>query len=442
MNNWKVVGAKREKRFCNGGTIEKKKNLCMTETEVRAFLENYKVSRCQEDPRDHDLRFCHHFHEQKKDSRRNPYKHPYDVDDCQSIIEKMYHPVAFRTAYCHNGSACLFQSICAHAHSPEELRDRQKATFEYAEFRASFNQQKHVLSAFVPEPKKRDYYSECGILWNEMQLKPQSRFIILTNWQMFLIDRSPSLMQEIQEMALEEGLGCLSKRCSGGRKGLLVTGLHVDAIAEKVKAAFSLPSQHFVKEEYCYSTRVIGSLKNLMQTDDGRRLVSSSANALLELIEADTKVVLYGVNSRNKSGADEVRDVIDKIKFWVRQENYNSFLQCGCCLENHNPDQGISCSNGHFYCSGDQDACFSVSIRAQINLIRSSTAGLVCPDCGVSYSSKDVASNLPTELWNQVQDAIIAKKVETESEKLVRRFDERLEEKIQELMAQYGNADY
>ncbi|KAL3900313.1 MAG: hypothetical protein SGARI_006268 [Bacillariaceae sp.] len=129
------------------------------------------------------------------------------------------------------------------------------------------------------------------------------------------------------------------------------------------------------------------------------------------------------------------------MDFWIRQSGYDKFAQCGCCFEQFNLDQGVKCQNDHFYCSEEEGSCFSSLIVSQINQIRSSEKGLVCPECGESYREKDVASNLPEEVWKRVKDAMVAKQVETESKKLALEFDERLEARVQEVIKEYGNAD-
>jgi hypothetical protein len=268
-----------------------------------------------------------------------------------------------------------------------------------------------------------------------------SAFLELSGSQFFLVNRSESLFYEIQEYALEEGLGCVSKQRQAGRQGLFVKGLHVETIVSGVKAMLESPSKHFVLEERHYIDRVIDSIGELIQTDEGRRSITSSESALIQVVEPESKVRVYGVHSSGANGGDVVRDVIERIAFWMNQEGYGTLVECGCCFEERNLDQGLICSNNHFYCSVGEKSCFATLISSQVNQIRSSETGLACPECCSPYDIKDVAFHLQSNVSIEVQSAIVAKEVEKGSEILARRFDEILDVKIQELMSNYGNAN-
>jgi hypothetical protein len=438
MSGWSEVAPKRKERV--GKDAANLQRNALTEAQLEKFLSCFKTVECDNENH-HDPRICTHFHDINKDRRRNPYEEYYTVDDCVNTMEKMYHPVLFRTTYCRLGSACPFQTICAHAHSPEDLRDRTKAEREYDQGQCEAVRQQPLLVAFLPERKRRDFTSECGALWRDVPMQTSSAFLELSGPQFFLVNRSESLFYEIQEYAFEEGLGCVTKQAQAGRQGLFVKGLHVESIVSGVKAIMQPPSRHFVLEERHYIDRVIDSIGELIQTGDGLRSITSSESALIQVVKPESKVRIYGVHSSLVSGGDMVRDVIERIAFWIKQEGYGMFVECGCCFEKRNFDQGLVCSNNHFYCSVGEKSCFATLISSQINQIRSSEIGLACPECCSPYDTKDVAFHLPSSVWVEVQGAIVAKEVEKESEVLVRRFDERLEAKIQELMSNYGNAD-
>jgi hypothetical protein len=439
MSSWCQVAPKRKEKLGRDVAYEQRKPL--TKVQLEDLLSRFKTTECDNETH-HDPRICTQYHDIIKERRRNPFKEYYTVDECVNTMEKMYHPVLFRTHFCRHGSACPFQSICAHAHSPEDLRDRALAEKDHDQFPPSeVVRQRPRLAAFMPEIKQRDFKSECGALWSEIQLQTSSAFVELNESQCVLIDRCESLFYEIQEFAFEEGLGCVTKRCNVGRQGLFVKGLHVESIISGVEEMLQPPSKYCALEECHYSGRVVDSIGELIRTGEGRRSITSSENALIQVVEQESKVLVYGVHSRGVSGADVVRDVIGRIAFWINQEGYGTFAQCGCCFEKRNFDEGLACSEDHFYCSVGEQSCFATLITAQINQIRSSDTGLACPECCAPYDTKDVASHLPSSVWDQVQDAIVAKKVEKESEVLARRFDERLEAKIQELMSSYGNAN-
>lgn len=102
----------------------------MTEAEIRHFLSSFKTASCEAEAF-HDHRFCENYHEFKKDGRRDPYKECYAVDEeSATLMERMYHPSVFRTSMCKR-QACMFQSICAHAHTDADIRSREKASDDY-----------------------------------------------------------------------------------------------------------------------------------------------------------------------------------------------------------------------------------------------------------------------------------------------------------------------
>jgi hypothetical protein len=175
-------------------------------------------------------------------------------------------------------------------------------------------------------------------------MQTSSAFLELSGSQLFLVNRSESLFYEIQEYALEEGLGCVTKRYQAGLQGLFVKGLHVETIIPGVKAMLESPSKHFVLEERHYIDRVIDSIGDLIQTDEGLRSTASSESALIQVVEPESKVLIYEVHSSCVKGGDGVRDVIERIAFWINQEGYGTFVECGCCFEKRNFDQSLVCS--------------------------------------------------------------------------------------------------
>ena len=104
---------------------------------------------------------------------------------------------------------------------------------------------------------------------------------------------------------------------------------------------------------------------------------------------------------------NEVKDFLGTDKMdectW---EGY--FVECRCCLDHRNPDQGISCANGHFYCSVEQ--CFETAISAQILHLRTREDGLICPECGAQYKLQETANHLSDSIWDEIQKALIDKK--------------------------------
>ena len=111
------------------GLAKKQQN----DLDTRAFLSSYKATRCfNEDFHDH--RFCPHFHNDK-DYRRDPYKESYLPDDASNLVEKIYHPISFRTYLCRRGNVCPFRETCSYAHTYEELRCYEQTEKEYEQLK-------------------------------------------------------------------------------------------------------------------------------------------------------------------------------------------------------------------------------------------------------------------------------------------------------------------
>jgi len=409
----------------------------MTEIQIRKFLETFKTMPCEKTVH-HDHRLCPQYHEYAKDGRRNPYTQKYDKDESLNQMEKLYHPVLFRTTLCRNVSSCQFQSCCARAHREADIRDREEATVEYENFHQQKNQRPELsLSSFIPErqnSQKRDYVMECHEIWKQVKVTPKTVLLRLNEAEAFLVRQSPTLFTHLQDIAMEEGLCCIAKETCSHKLGLLVKGLNAELATRSIRDCLQPPSRHFARCEQKYPKRVIHSIKQWL--DDPTAIYA-------QVVTDDSKIRFYGVNSKSRSGADNIKLTMEKIKFWIEQEGHDRFLTstCGCCFDEYNLDQGIQCAEGHFYCSGSSDSCFSMAIKAQINQIRTSEVGLVCPVCNTPYSQKDIAAHLPESVWERVQDAIVAKMVEKEKEALDDRFNQILNSKIQELLSQYDNAD-
>ncbi|CAM9121551.1 unnamed protein product [Heterosigma akashiwo] len=413
----------------------------MTELEVRQLLSSFKTQQCQSDA-DHDPRSCHYYHCNGKDRRRDPYEVSYSPEESITVVEKIYHPVLFRTGLCNRPHTCAYGGLCAHAHDQMELRDRMTAEDDYysAVQRSLQTPQKVQLLPFFGA-KERDYRSECHTMWLEHRLQVKSAFLPLNDLENFLVTQSAGLFADIQEGAFEKGLGFVEKYSSGGigRHGLHVEGIHVNEICHYAKDTFQPPSKHFSIVECEYGPRIINNLRVILENPGKQQILKLSSKVHVQILN-ETHIRFVAVNSRHGNEAKIlIQNIIGKLEFWIRQEGYDTFIQCGCCFENRNHDQGVRCANGHFYCSTDQ--CFELMVSAQILQIRNrDDDSLRCPECDASYPIQTIASHLPADTWSQVEKAIIDKKVEKETEALQLQFDKKLKEKVDELMSKYSDA--
>jgi hypothetical protein len=367
--SWQKVSGRKQV----GGAARKVEARVLTEEEITVFLATFKTEKCTRGEF-HDARFCDDFHNDK-DRRRNPYSDYHEPDDCRNTLEKMYHPAVFRTTYCNRIPGCPFGSKCSHAHVLSDLRERSEATtaLEQQSWDATQRRERPTIAVFVQEPEKRNYRADCAQAWAERRIKPIAEEYELDCVQWFVLQRSDSLFRKIEEAAFEYGLGHVKKENKGGRRWLRLMGTDVESIKAITQALLCPPSPYFSVQECKYGNRVMSSLCNLISTPNGMKKFSGSDNVLLQPIDDERiRVVAVGCGGASDRLVQGVRKIID---FWVEREGYDSFTECGCCCESRNLDQGIACSNGHFYCSVEQ--CLKMAVEAQVNHIGARKEGLV-----------------------------------------------------------------
>lgn len=418
-----------------------------SERKVESFLSTYKTRPCAKVDF-HDQRLCPDFHDGSSDRRRNPFDEYYGQDECLNQVETMYHPALFRTVMCRNANSttkCVFGNTCSHAHSNDQLRDRHKSKLQYEQSGPVSSTQlvQPAISDFIPtsssERDRRDYTAECQKLWDELQVTRtniQALFLPLAGHELFLIQGSALLWQHIQNLAFEDGLARVRLDTRGEDKGLLIEGLHIDSTRDSILAALCPPSQFFEVAKREFGERVTRRLKGLQKSHTGRQhLIPSGTMTHLHILD-ESSVVIYSISTPRQTGKEALARVLEKIEFWVREEEYDKFKTCGCCLENRNLDEGICCPNNHFYCKAND--CVEQAISSQIINIRGREEDvLLCPECASPYDMQLLAPLLSKETWVEVQNAILDKKVEA----IQSAFDEELQKKVEEAMVRYGSAD-
>lgn len=414
-------------------------NDIQTEEEIHQLLATFKTTFCTIEEF-HDHRPCIRYHDNTNDRRRNPYDQHYSVEECLNTLDRMYHPEIFRTqpVLCKRMPCCPFGRNCAHAHSSSEMRDHQSVAREY-ESLPVFARPLRALASFVPAQSAiRDYNAECRALWTQLSVvTPQTRFVPLQENEWFLTQQSEALFHEMKQIAFEEGI--VSRECIAGKQGLIVKGVNVNDIHICILSILAPPSQHFHIGRYSFGERVLERLKNY----------SDWANTLMDTNDihiqftGSNDIQVTAVHSQNGNAKANVKRVHKTIQFWIDREGYSTFKECLCCGEDRNEDQGVACTNGHFFCSAgeEDDCCFAAAVSSQINEIRSREEGLVCPSCQEPYGIQKIASHLPESVWASVQKALIDREVERQTEILENEFEDRLNEKVQEVFEKYGNAD-
>lgn len=96
-------------------------------------LETFKTKKCESTEK-HDHRLCCGWHGDGHDRRRNPFlaTQYYFPDEAQNNVERVYHPMVFRTSMCPHSLnsttdldfGCPYGLFCARAHFEELLRDK------------------------------------------------------------------------------------------------------------------------------------------------------------------------------------------------------------------------------------------------------------------------------------------------------------------------------
>jgi hypothetical protein len=162
-----------------------------------------------------------------------------------------------------------------------------------------------------------------------------------------------------------------------------------------------------------------------------------------------TKVFVRAIRSAEDPNRANIEtdSVMSKIRFWVRQGKYDQFVDCMACGDPYNPDEGISCRKGHFFCcvqapaaSGTDGTCFVTMLEGQLSSLKARSAHRPqCPVCHEPYDTTVIASRVAQETWSKLEEAIVDAKVESRAAKLQREFDDRLHAKMQELIANHGD---
>jgi hypothetical protein len=89
-----------------------------------------------------------------------------------------------------------------------------------------------------------------------------------------------------------------------------------------------------VQQECFYSERIVNSIGSLLRTEDGLLSIVSSGSAFIQVVEPESKIIVFGVHLRGAAGSDAVRDVIDKIDFGPVRGDMASLLNADVALRN------------------------------------------------------------------------------------------------------------
>ena len=439
MNGWNEVSWREKKQTDRRSSRKSPKAL--SEADVYRLLSTYKTLPCQNQDIQHDPRSCAFYHT-PKDRRRDPYASYYTVDEAVNTMEQMFHPVLFRTTFCQRGNNCPFrESSCSYAHTKADLRDREENSefYEYHHLVKQIEDQAPTrqLGDFLPDGIRNRLGGTRNVaaVWEQLHIPTKKVFEPLNQEQLFLIRKSISLFNQMQDFAFYDGLARVALTRMNGKSGILLTGLHVGNTLRHCLKMLEPPSDHFAVESRDFGERIVDKVRTILHKKPDELIGSSYV--LVQVLD-DTQVRFIGVHSSRDSATKAIQNVITKIEFWMSQEGYDEFVECCCCMDEKNLDEGVRCGNGHFICS---ERCLELAVESQVVHIQSREGDpLVCPMCNCPYPTQTLAAHLPPATWDRVQKAIVDQRVERERKILQKGFDARLKEQVDNLISKYGQA--
>lgn len=414
----------------------------LSEVEVKNILSSFKVCPCPKQEL-HDHRICTQFH-CVKDQRRNPYETFYLLDDCVNKMEKMYHPVLYKTTLCKRHPACPFGRLCAHAHSQEQLRNRrdQELSYEYSGPIPTADQRSgRLLSdqiALPPYLERESYVQKCRDYWTLKGVSPTRISHPLSCQEEFMLQSKP-LFVEMQRTAFEEGMALVEVTSVRARKSLLiVSAIDADLVLARI---LSLLSSHS-SPHFCVETRTFQNDRCIQIASDVQQNQKGEDSHRLAEIDGNV-VTVTALPTKDRSARDCISHFFRTVDLLIERQGLNKYISCGCCFEDFNLDQGVQCQNGHYYCSAGGNGCFAQAVSSQILELSTRATHddtLHCPDCGDKYDDIVLTSNLPSEDWSRIKQTRLDAQVAKRTNELEKKFNDNLQERVQELFEKYGLA--
>ena len=443
---------------------------------VRRLLGTWKTEPCA-DPAPHDWRLCgrHHAGAGGQDARRDPFAERYLPEDARNKAEEAYHPITFRSRLCARGAACPFRSpyVCAFAHAEADLRGMKEA--DYLElFGPEPDRPPARLGDFMPAGRPlalgggtsslpptptlgwRSDAAAAGRADGEAAARrgPAAVFVALTEFQDHLVASSCRLWRRLADTAalylcrIER-----HQRARGEPPGLLVSGerAEADMVAESLREVLVDPPEDLVsRDSEAFSGRVVALVRAALSREGSAAFGLGPRDGVL--VEADAaagRVAVRALRTRERPALG--REVLGQIRFWLRQQGLDRFVECAACLEGVNPDQCVQCPGGHSFCTqggaGTEElpvgegSCMAGLIKAQLASIRAQEGALICPVCRAAFAEQEVAARVSAESWGAVQRAVLEARVERRYAELQSEFDQRLQLKVRELVERFDSGN-
>ena len=425
---------------------------------VRSFLSTFKTSPCTNFER-HDYRKCNYYHD--NDIRRNPYSsfmYLPDDEDILSTAENVYHPMNYLTRICEDSSNCPYGRYCAKAHQKSLVRNTAVARQEYNEHLTNMTLERKMhskpsLGTYAPALQKglatTASLTQLSTGWNmadrDHNLPKCSEYLFelpLDSKPWFLINSSNEFFSFLREMAMKEVLAQIEIRNNHwgkGEYGIAVRGskdARERAVGELATYLFDPPSDFFVQQSKSLSSRVVKKLIKKTQSEINDMILERFAPHAF--VEFSNNEIIICASNQSRSGDQIIYQVFEKLSFWIKQEGHDKFVDCDCCFDSFNLDEGLACRKGHFYCGG-KEGCIGAMVKEQLERMQHQDNAISCSICQETIDTRSLAPHLSNETWLALEEARIDSKVKLRVEKLSHEFDKRLDAKIQEFMKEYGS---
>ena len=261
-----------------------------------------------------------------------------------------------------------------------------------------------------------------------------------------MIHSSENYRNYLREVAFEEGLCRIeiirNSWSADNNPILIIRGMNVEIVSSKIYHTFQNPPQDFFdcQEKPCISDRIRDELK-LVLAQNRNMLVPEQFDNYVHINISDSSIIALISKKKGYPSTKMALDsIFDRIDFWIKQEGYDKFYECCCCFNAcRNIDQGVKCKCGCFICS--VESCLVSFVETSLPEIHEGKGRLLCPMCKEELDIQLIAPHLPAEKWKKLHEAIVNNDVKSEYERLQSDFDRRLQDKVEELMAEYAGGN-
>lgn len=421
-----------------------------TEDDVFRFLSAFKTELCIK-AEHHEWKCCPKYHT-FIDQRRNPYEHPFAVDDAKNGVEKAYHPTNFRTLLCdeyRSTRRCIRGSFCAKAHCESQLRDVRSAQDVYYSFLDTAATRVSTVHDFIVSkpsklesspslpyetgqwdiPCKQCTFQNCFLAVEcqvcgtmiEPELRKVTEEYLLTDLEKHFI-----LPLEHQDKFSRALASKFLISLSWTRIAIQLTGspANVAECIESLQGEKALESylleQHLVRiSSTCYGKRALAEVPADVVPDD------------MFLIRHENNFEVLGLR---RFGTKPLKKSLGLIDNWIRANKLNELKSCCICYDDElTHSEVIFCSQGeHSLCV----TCTSTYIDTQVSQLQQQQEdNLACPLCDppCNIDNQEVAAKVPKSVFRKLNMA----QVDFYVSKKQREFEQQLKAKVDELHRQY-----